>query len=59
MGSQGKNSGMVCHSLFQNVDHVLSELSTMTHPPLVALHGWLIASLSYTIYAIPFAMTGL
>ena len=38
-GSQGKNSGVVCHSLFQNVDHILSELSTMTHPPWLALHS--------------------
>ena len=36
------------------VTHVLSELSTMTHPSWVALHAWLIASLSY---ASPFATT--
>ena len=32
------------------VDHILSELCTMTHPSWVALHGlaWLIVSLSYT-----------
>ena len=29
------------------VDHVLSELSTMTHLSWVALHTWLIVSLSY------------
>ena len=32
-GSQGKNTEVVCH-----VDHVLSELSTMTCPSCVALH---------------------
>ena len=33
-----------------SVDHILSELSTMTHPSWVVLHGmaWLIVSLSYT-----------
>ena len=30
-GSQGKNTEVVCH--------ILSELSTMTHPSWVALHG--------------------
>ena len=30
------------------VDHILSELFTMTHPSWVALHTWLLASLSYT-----------
>ena len=37
-GSQGKNTEVVCHSLLQ-MDYVLSELSTMTHPSWVALHG--------------------
>ena len=37
-GSRGKYTGVVCHSLLQ-VDHVLSELSTMTCPSWVALHG--------------------
>ena len=36
------------------VDHVLSELFTVTRPSQVALHGMLIASLSY---ASPFDMT--
>jgi len=35
-GSQGKNTEVICHS---PVDHVLSELSTMTCPSWVALHG--------------------
>ena len=34
-GSQGKNTEEVCHSLL----HILSELSTMTRPSWVALHG--------------------
>ena len=34
-GSQGKNTEVVCHSL----NHVLSELSTMTCPSWVTLHG--------------------
>ena len=34
-GSQGKNTEVVCHT----VDHVWSELSTMTHPSWVALHS--------------------
>ena len=38
MGSQGKNTEVVCHALFP-VDHVLSELSTMTPPSWLALHG--------------------
>ena len=40
--------------LLPPVDHVLSELFTVSHQSLVALHGMLIASLSY---ATPFAMT--
>ena len=36
-GSQGKKTVMVC--LSSPVEHVLSELSTMTHLFLVALHG--------------------
>ena len=36
-GSQGKNTGVVCHSLLSG--DVLSELSTMTCPSRVALHG--------------------
>ena len=35
-GSQGKNTEVVCHC---PVDHVLSELSTMTCPSWVALHS--------------------
>ena len=35
-GSQGKNTEVVCHSLLQ---FVLSELSSMTHLSLVALHN--------------------
>jgi len=38
MGSHGKNTGVVCHSLFQWYC-ILSELSTMTRPPWVALNG--------------------
>ena len=38
-------SSLLCPS---PVDHVLLELSTMTHPSWVALHGMLIVSLSYT-----------
>ena len=30
---------MDCHSFPSPVDHVLSEISTMTHPSWVALHG--------------------
>ena len=45
--SPGKNTGVSCYFLLQ-LDHVLSELLTMTHPCCVALHGMLIASLSYT-----------
>ena len=37
-GSQGKNTEVVCHSLLQWTTF-LSELSTMTHPSWVALHG--------------------
>ena len=37
-GSQGKNTEVVCH-LPSPVDHVLLELSTMTRPSWVALHG--------------------
>ena len=37
-GSQGKNAEVVCHSLLQRTTY-LSELSTMTHPSWVALHG--------------------
>ena len=37
-GSQGNNAKMVCHSLLQ-LAHVLSELSTMTCPSWVTLHG--------------------
>ena len=36
-GSQGKNSEVVPFPF--PVDHVLSEISTMTHPSWVALHG--------------------
>ena len=36
-GSQGKNTEVVCHSLLR--DHILSELSTMTHLSWVVLHG--------------------
>ena len=35
-GSQGNHADVVCHSV--SVDHVLSELSTMTHLSWVALH---------------------
>ena len=38
-GSQGRKTEVVCHSFPSPVDHVLSELSTMTHPYSVALHG--------------------
>ena len=37
-GSPGKNAEVVCHSLLQWTN-ILSELSTMTHPSWVALHG--------------------
>ena len=37
-GSQGKNTEVVRHSLLQ-LDHVLSEPSSMTRPSWVALHG--------------------
>ena len=36
-GSQCKNTEVICHSLLP-VDHILSELSTMTHTSWVALH---------------------
>ena len=53
--SHGKNTRVV--SPFPSlVDHVLSELFTMTHPFWVALQEWLIASLSY---ASPFITTRL
>ena len=35
-GFQGKNTEVGCHS---PADHFLSELSTMTHPSWVILHG--------------------
>ena len=38
-GSQGRKTEVVCHSFPSPVDHVLSELSTMTCPSWVALHG--------------------
>ena len=38
------------------VDHILSELSTMTHLSWLALHAWLIAAWSYTS---PFTVTKL
>ena len=43
-GSQGKNTEAVCHSLLQGQrtpveKNVLSELSTMTSPSWVVLHG--------------------
>ena len=41
-GSQGKNTEVVCHwsgLLPSPVDHVLSELSTMTHLSWMVLHG--------------------
>ena len=38
-GSQGRNTAMDCHSFPSPVDHVLSEISTMTHPSWVALYG--------------------
>ena len=37
-GSQGRNTGVVCQSLLQWAT-VCSELSTMTHPSWLALHG--------------------
>ena len=38
--SQGKTTGVVCHSLLPSpVNHILSELSSMTHPSWVALNG--------------------
>ena len=37
-GSQGRNTEGVCLLPFP-VDHILSELSTMTHPSWVALHA--------------------
>ena len=37
-GSQGKNTKM-CLPLFSSVDHILSELSTMTRPSWMALQG--------------------
>ena len=37
--TQDKNTEVVCHSFPSPVDHVLSELSTMTHPSWVALHA--------------------
>ena len=37
-GSQGKNTAVVCHSPPPG-DHIFSELSTMTCPSWVALHG--------------------
>ena len=38
-GSQGRNTEVVCHSFPSPVDHILSELSTMTRPSWVALRG--------------------
>ena len=37
--SRGKNTEVVCHFLLHILDHILSELSTMTHLSWVALHG--------------------
>ena len=37
-GSQGKNTEVVCHSL-SPVDHILSDLSTMTGLSCVALQA--------------------
>ena len=39
-GSQGKNTEVACHSP-SPVDHILSDLSTMTLPPWVAWQAWL------------------
>ena len=39
-GSQGKNTEVVCHSL-SPVDHILSDLSTMTLLSWVAPWAWL------------------
>ena len=36
--SQGKKTEVICHSLLQ-WNHILSELSTRTHPFRVAPHG--------------------
>ena len=38
-GSQGKNADVVCLFFFSPVAHILSELSTMTRPSWVTLHG--------------------
>ena len=39
MGFSRQEYEVVCRSLLQWTDHVLSELSTMTLPSWVALHG--------------------
>ena len=39
MGSQGKNTEVVCHSLLQWTDNIPTDLSTMIHPSWVVPHG--------------------